>query len=159
MEDGQKVIEIEERNFTTGTAPDHIPLHNIQYSYPVVDQQLFYSGEHNTGYIQLQRGQDYLFDNAQWQSIVKYVDDNGRIEESAFNYNNSGNKVSYTIPKTDKETKYLMTIVSTTKSSKDSNQDNTSTETKNLGENNTLEIRKKQCSRCNKRRRNRKTEL
>ncbi|WP_109852755.1 hypothetical protein [Aquimarina sp. AU58] len=142
LEDGQKVIEIEERNFTTGTAPDHIPLHNIQYSYPVVDQQLFYSGEYNTGYIQLQRGQDYLFDNTQWQSIVKYIDDNGRIEESAFNYNNSGNKVSYTIPKTSKETKYLMTIVSTTKSSKDPNQDKTSTETKDLGESNTLEIRK-----------------
>ena len=43
-----------------------------------------------------------------------------------------------TIPKTGKETKYLMTIVSTTKSSKGSNQDKTTTETKDLGENNNV---------------------
>ncbi|WP_233195808.1 hypothetical protein [Aquimarina sp. MAR_2010_214] len=141
LDEGQKAIEIEERNFTTGTAPDHIPLHNIQYSYPVVDQQLFYAGEHGTGYIQLKRGQDYLFDNTQWKSTVKYSDENGKINESVFRYNTSDNKVKYTLPKVSKDTKYLMAIVSTTKASEKSSTE-TTTETKDYGQDNTVEIRK-----------------
>ena len=139
--DGQKAIETEERNFTTGTAPDHIPLNNIEYSYPVVDQQLFYPDEYPNGYIQLQRGQDYLFDNTQWESVVKYVDENGITKETAFNYNNAENKVGYTIPKVNKETKYLMTIVSSTKSSGSTSRNETTTTVKNYGDDNTLEIK------------------
>ena len=144
MVDGQKAIETEERNFTTGGAPDHIPLHNIQYSYPVVDQQLFYPGEYGTGYIQLQRGQDYLFDTTQWQSIVKYIDETGDIQESEFGYNTTDNKVSYTLPKVGKETKYLMSIVSSPKSSRGSSNGRTTTQKKEYGNDNTVEIRKNQ---------------
>lgn len=139
--EGQKAVETEVRNFTTGTAPDHIPLHNIQYSYPVVDQQLFYAGEHGTGYIQLKRGQDYLFDNTQWKSSVKYSDERGEIKKSAFKYSTSNNKVRYTLPKVKKDTKYLMAIVSTTKTSGNS-ADETTTDTKSYGEDNTVEISK-----------------
>ncbi len=145
LEEGQKAIEIEERNFVTGGAPDHIPLHNIQYSYPVVDQQLFYSGEYGNGYIQLQRGQDYLFDDSQWKSVVKYVDEGGAIAESEFGYNNADNKVVYKFPKVSKETKYLMSIVSSPKgagSSTSSNQ--TTTDKTTYDEDNTSEIRKNQ---------------
>ena len=142
LDDGEKAIEIEERNFTTGTAPNHIPLHNIQYSYPVVDQQLFYSGEYPTGYIKLKRGQDYLFENAQWESNVKYIDDNGKLKETAFNYNNADNRVSYNIPTVNKETTYLVSIVSTTKSSKGLTDDETETEVTELGDGNTFGIKK-----------------
>ncbi|WP_103068654.1 hypothetical protein [Aquimarina sediminis] len=140
--DGQKAIEKEERNFTTGGAPDHIPLHNIQYSYPVVDQQLFYSGEYKNGYIQLQRGQDYLFDDAQWKSVIKYIDETGEIQESEFGYNNGENKVSYTLPKVSKETKYLMSIVSATKGSGGTVNSRTTSDKRDYGDDNTVEIRK-----------------
>ncbi len=140
LEEGQKAIEVEERNFTTGGAPDHIPLHNIQFSYPVVDQQLFYPNEYGTGYIQLQRGQDYLFDSSQWRSFVKYIDENGKIEESEFNYNTSDNKVSYSVPKIEKSTNYIMSIISSTKSSGDSGAQAT-TETTDYGDENTVEVR------------------
>ncbi|TSE05631.1 hypothetical protein [Aquimarina algiphila] len=141
LEDGQKAIEVEERNFTTGTAPDHIPLHNIQYSYPVVDQQLFYPDEHNNGYIQLQRGQDYLFDNSQWESVVKYIDENGDVSTADFNYSNSDNKVSYKFPKVKNDFGYNMSIISSTKSSGGSSSNETSSETTDYGDDNTLEVR------------------
>lgn len=141
--DGEKAMEIEERNFTTGGAPDHIPLHNIEYSYPVVNQQLFYSGEYSKGYIQLQRGQDYLFDDTQWRSVVKYIDENGKVDQSDFGYNNGDNKVNYTLPKVSKETKYIMTIVSSPKGSSSSNTESTS-ETTDYGDENTVEIKNNQ---------------
>ncbi len=137
--DGQKAIEVEERNFTTGTAPKYIPLNNIQYSYPVVDQQLFYTNEYKDGYIQLSRGQDYLFDSSQWKSTVKYIDEVGTIKEVDFNYDTSSNQIRYTFPKMDRETKYLLSIVSTTKSS--SGPEGTiNSETVDFGEDNTVEI-------------------
>ncbi len=142
--DGQKAIEKEHRNFTTGGAPDHIPLHNIEYSYPVVDQQLFYPGEYGTGYIQLQRGQDYLFDSTQWKSMVKLIDEHGKVETSAFGYNTSDNKVSYRLPKVSKETNYQMAIVSSSKNTQGTAKKSTTTQNKDLGGENTIEIKKNQ---------------
>ena len=37
-QDGKPAKEVVERNFTTGEAPDYIPLTNIVYCYPVIDQ-------------------------------------------------------------------------------------------------------------------------
>ncbi len=141
IEDGKKVVEIEERNFTTGTAPDHIPLHNIKYAYPVVDQTQFYRNEYNTGYIQLRRGQDYLFDNTQWKSTVNYIDENGNTDTSAFNYSTADNKVSYSLPKVKKTTKYNMSIVSAPKSKSSTTATESTTKVNNYGENNTMEVR------------------
>lgn len=140
--DGKKAVETEERNFTTGGAPDHIPLHNIQYSYPVVNQQLFYPEEYNKGYIQLQRGQDYLFDNTQWKSTVKYVEESGTITESDFGYNNADNKVIYTLPKVKKDSKYIMAIVSSPKGAGRSRNDQSASKTTSYDEDNSVEIRK-----------------
>lgn len=140
MVDGQKAMEKEERNFTTGGAPDYIPLHNIQYAYPVVDQKHFYRDEYNSGYIQLQRGQDYLFDNSQWESRAKFTNETGEYEEADFNYNTSENKVSYTLPRVKKETGYVMSIISATKNSIE-NTVSTTTQTQDYGEENTMEIR------------------
>ncbi|MBL0683260.1 hypothetical protein [Aquimarina mytili] len=143
LEDGQKAIEVEERNFTTGTAPSHIPLSNIQYSYPVVDQQLFYPEEYSHGYIQLNRGQDYLFDNKLWKSSVKYIDETGDVKETNFGYNNADNKVSYKFPKVSKDTKYVMSVVSSPKSgSNNATSGGTTTETTSYDDDNTVEIAK-----------------
>ncbi|GAA4111732.1 hypothetical protein GCM10022393_09600 [Aquimarina addita] len=144
LEDGQKAIEKEERTFTTGGAPDYIPLHNIQYAYPVVDQQLFYPDEYDTGYIQLQRGQDYLFDNTQWKSTVKYISETGASEESVFSYNTSDNKVSYALPDVDTETAYMMTIVSASKAAGSTSTGETTRTTQNYDDENTSEIRQNQ---------------
>src|SRR5258708_1731375 len=61
LQNGQPIIEKQEVTFTTGAAPDYIPLSNVEYSYPVIGQLNFYKDETNTGYIKLKKGQHYLF--------------------------------------------------------------------------------------------------
>jgi len=140
-EDGKKALETEERSFTTGTAPYHIPLHNIQYAYPVVNQQHFYSDEYGTAYIKLKQGQDYLFENAKWKSLVKYRDQSGNVEQAEPKYNNSDNKLYYNLPNTSKDEVYTLSIASFSKSSTDTTAN--TTDQRNYGDSNVVEIQKK----------------
>ncbi len=142
LEDGQKALETEERNFTTGTAPDHIPLQNIQYAYPVVNQQYFYTDEYKTGYIKLKQGQDYLFDNAQWQSVVKYIGKNFEEQEAAPTYNAAENKLYYQIPDIAKSSSYKMTLASFTKASEQTADAETEIAEQDYGEENVVRIKK-----------------
>ena len=139
---GKKVYEIEERTFTTGNAPDYIPLHNIVYSYPVVNQKYFLKNEYPQGYIQLKRGQDYLFDNSKWASYIKYEDENGSTNEVNFTYNNAANKLAYTLPKLNTSTAYSMHIFSKTKGLKSKEEVTRDNEIRNIKEGNRIEIRK-----------------
>jgi len=70
-QNGQVAKELEERTFTTGTAPNYIPLQNIEYAYPVVSQKFFLKDEFEQGYVKLKQGQDYLFEGNQWENGVK----------------------------------------------------------------------------------------
>ncbi|WP_181871956.1 hypothetical protein [Bergeyella zoohelcum] len=107
---GQKAIEIEERTFTTGTAPTNIPLHNIEYAYPVVNQENYYKGETNKGYIKLKRGQDYLFEDNVWVTSSQFA--SGKKEQpSDFNYNESDNIIRFAIPELSNEKEYTFSIV------------------------------------------------
>ena len=128
MIDGQPAKEVEERTFTTGGAPSYIPLHNITYSYPVVDQKYFLEDEYDKGYIQLKRGQDYLFDDEGWESFVKYLPESGNpSEEETFNYNTSDNILTYNLPDVSQELKYTMRIASKPKGASNSTTDDTTT--------------------------------
>ncbi len=140
MVDGKKAVETEVRNFTTGTAPNHIPLHNIEYGYPIVEQQQVYRKEYPKGYVQLKRGQDYLFDDTNWKTEILTSDESGASMMSKFNYNNATNEVQYTLPKLEKSTKYLYSIISSPKNGGGSNQNNTITKTDQINADNTVEI-------------------
>ncbi|WP_299256259.1 hypothetical protein [uncultured Aquimarina sp.] len=110
---GEEYLETRLLKFTTGDAPSYIPLSNVQYSYPVVDQKLFYRNEHPTGYLKLKKGQDYLFENSQWQTSVKYLDIIANdSEETSIQYNNASNELSYAIPRVNKKTEYTIKMVS-----------------------------------------------
>lgn len=98
MVDGKLATETEERTFTTGTAPTYIPLHNIKYSYPVVEQKHFFTEEYDKGYIQLKQGQDYLFDDAQWKTNIKITEEGSNVKTAVFNYNTTTNEIVYTMP-------------------------------------------------------------
>ena len=50
---GKKVSETKEVTFETDLEPDYIPMHNVRYSYPVVNQLHFHKDEADHGYIQL----------------------------------------------------------------------------------------------------------
>ena len=120
--DGKVATEYEERLFTTGGAPDHIPLANIKYSYPVVDQKYFLEDEYPKGYIQLKRGQDYLFEDTSWETSIK-VNEEGTSNAKAtvFNYNTNSNEVYYDLPDIKQEKKYNFSIVSNLKRKKQKN--------------------------------------
>ncbi|WP_236023980.1 hypothetical protein [Flavobacterium flabelliforme] len=114
--DGQIAKELEERSFTTGGAPSYIPLSNIQYSYPVVDQKYFLEEEYPKGYIQLTRGQDYLFDDKNWETNVKLIEEGStNSKKTAFNYDKISNEVYYELPNISQEKKYGLSIFSSLK--------------------------------------------
>ncbi|MEC3908201.1 hypothetical protein VOI54_14315 [Tamlana sp. 2201CG12-4] len=131
MVDGQPAKELEERTFTTGGAPDYIPLHNITYAYPVIDQKYFFEDEYSQGYIQLKRGQDYLFDNADWESSITFTKDNEvSSSDIAFNYNTADNMLNYNLPDISQSSQYHMAIVSRLKGDDSSSNGNESTSKK-----------------------------
>jgi len=110
--DGQQAVENETREFTTGGAPDVIPLQNIQYAYPVLDQKYFFTDEYKNGYIQLKRGQSYLFDDSQWTSILSFTDKDGNNQSLAFSYSASDSRLNYQLPKMNQSKGYHLSIVS-----------------------------------------------
>lgn len=106
---GQKAQEQMEVSFTTGTAPDYIPLENIEYCYPVKDQQYFLAGESSEGYIQLKTGQSYLFDPA-YSYEIRLDGDGGASHRVNFLYNASQNRLVYKMPAVNQETGYELNV-------------------------------------------------
>ncbi|MFB9056646.1 hypothetical protein ACFFU9_07785 [Mariniflexile ostreae] len=141
--DGQLATEMQEVKFTTGGAPNYIPLSNIVLTYPVVNQKYFLEEESNQGYIQLKRGQDYLFDDAAWESFIKYKEmDAAQSSHVEFNYDTANNILRYSLPKLSQETKYSLQVASKPKGSTttisnntDNNQPQTSTKTESTYDN------------------------
>lgn len=144
--DGKKAVEMEERTFTTGGAPEIIPLQNIQYSYPVIDQKYFFTDEYKQGYIQLKRGQSYLFDDKQWQSTLRLVDSEGNQLKTDFEYMVGDNRINYTLPKMKQSQTYQFLLVSNLKkSSKNANEKEVVYKQESMeDEENTVEIKQNQ---------------
>jgi hypothetical protein len=149
--DGKIATEYEERLFTTGGAPDHIPLTNIKYAYPVVDQKYFFEEEYPKGYIQLKRGQDYLFEDANWETNIKVTEEGtSNVKATAFNYSTGSNEVSYDLPNIDQEKKYNFMIVSNLKQNSSSNT-SAGTKTNTIStEGNDIQIRENQADEMSK---------
>jgi hypothetical protein len=83
-------------NFKTGGAPNYIPLTNIAYCYPVVGQKNFYKGETSSGYIQLKKGQSYLFPaNFSYNAAFSAQ---GQTIRAAFRYSQGESRIDYSIP-------------------------------------------------------------
>ncbi|WP_369049312.1 hypothetical protein [Tenacibaculum sp. UWU-22] len=152
--DGVKAIEKEKRTFTTGGAPTVIPLHNITYAYPVLNQKYFLEKEYNKGYIQLKRGQDYLFDNTQWKSYLTYSQEGKPSSKHSFSYNTAKNTLIYDLPDIAQSSKYHISIVSEPR--KSSNTSNYSegnyqnVDLKNNDKNNSVEIRENKAENLSK---------
>ncbi len=107
---GKLSEEIEERVFTTGKAPDHIPIDNVAYSFPVVDQKYFYPNQVNQGYIQLAIGQDYLFEDNTYDNVVIF-DSNGQKSKKTFSYNNNSNRITFNLPNLNNQEEYSLTLI------------------------------------------------
>ncbi|MBF7093167.1 hypothetical protein IUY40_16670 [Flavobacterium sp. ALJ2] len=150
--DGKVATEYEERLFTTGGAPNYIPLTNIQYSYPVVEQKYFLEDEYSKGYIQLKRGQDYLFDDPNWETSIQ-INEEGKSDAkaTAFNYNTSLNEVYYDLPNINQEKKYNFAIVSSLKQKQPSKTGTTNPRANSFtGDGNDIQIKENQADALSK---------
>lgn len=111
-EEGKKAMEFKEITFTTGDAPDNIPLSNIEYAYPVVDQRNYYRDESKEGYIQLKRGQSYLFSDAWRYEIV-----NGKTGQASKKqevvYNATEKRIDFALDVLDLNAAYTIGMVAT----------------------------------------------
>ena len=98
--DGKKVLEKRESTFTSGVAPDYIPLQNVAYSYPVVNQLNFYKDEYGSGYIKLKKGQAYLFKEnaADWQQKGRFTTSSGTKTLFNYAYSSSSKEVNFALP-------------------------------------------------------------
>ena len=110
IEDGAPVIERAESTFMTDKAPDYIPLENIAYTYPVLDQQSFYPEEYDTGYVKMITAQNYLF-NSGFEMRAEFVAPNGQGERTNISYDQSKATVFYDIPTLALNTAHDLSLV------------------------------------------------
>ncbi|MBC9932772.1 hypothetical protein [Chitinophaga qingshengii] len=106
---GKKSEEVETVNFTTATAPDYIPLNNIAYAYPVVDQRNLYRNEYDRGYIRLKRGQTYLFDS-RWKYELR-MSVAGSTQVTSVGYNSEAQELGYDLPALKRSAGYQLDVV------------------------------------------------
>ncbi|OXG06551.1 hypothetical protein BC749_102463 [Flavobacterium araucananum] len=97
-DDGQIAIETETRNFTTGVAPNNIPVNNIAYCYPVFDQKYVYQNESKQAYIVLKQGQPYLFDLKSGQSQKAFYTTGDKTATAGLSYDSTLRKVNVDLP-------------------------------------------------------------
>ena len=101
MENGKTVIEKLNTSFTTGKAPDYIPMKNVLYSYPMPMMFNYYQNETPIGYVQLNKGQSYLFisnPGVEWKQVGRFTDKQGIKKDFAFTYIEAEKKISFTRP-------------------------------------------------------------
>jgi hypothetical protein len=100
MLEGKPVEEVSNTKFKTGAAPDYIPSQNVAISYPIEGQANFLPGEYADGFIQLKRGQPYLFTlGSEWTQKVRMTDPSTtRYVESNLTYNSGQARVNFTMP-------------------------------------------------------------
>jgi hypothetical protein len=126
-QDGKPAKESEERHFTTGEAPDYIPLTNIVYCYPVIDQHYFYQKERTSGYIKLERGQPYLFaPETDWVQFTRFTTDDNELQQNKISYDQNNKMVHFDFPVFQNQRTYSFQILSQSneKSSSGSVSDN-----------------------------------
>ncbi|OQP49763.1 hypothetical protein A4H97_28140 [Niastella yeongjuensis] len=111
--DGKKAEESRTLNFVTGTAPESIPLNNISYAWPVVEQHNFYPGETNQGIVQLKQGQKYLFAIPGYipQLVLKPAD-GGQTVNLPFSYDSNECRIRFNIFKVQANSNYELVLQS-----------------------------------------------
>ncbi|CAN0530298.1 unnamed protein product, partial [Scytosiphon promiscuus] len=99
IENGKPVIEKKEIVFKTDRAPDYIPLENIAYMYPVMDQKSFYPEEYDQGYVKMITAQNYLFDSA-FEMRAEFASSvSGQGIRTNLSYDKSKATIFYEVPK------------------------------------------------------------
>jgi hypothetical protein len=129
---GNIIIEQKETVFTSGLAPDYIPNDNIAYSYPVIEMVNYYPDESSVGYIQLKKGQAYLFvreDN--WQQKGRVIA-NSKVQEFDIEYLEDQKRIGFTLPDVAPNQVYSLQLVNSPLITSSTIDRNVSTASKSL---------------------------
>ncbi len=132
---GAVAQETRDITFTTGSAPDYVPMENIVYAYPMVDQQYYYINESKTGkgYVQLKFGQEYLFPT-NWKYKLILTDGAGnQKKEIPFTYDAGNKRLNFDMPTLDRGSRFEIGFLSESPVAKTEQQE-TSKETVLLDE-------------------------
>ncbi|MTK54373.1 hypothetical protein [Paludibacter sp.] len=108
-DNGKAVSEQREINFTTGTAPDNIPQSNIAWCYPVKGQKYFFPQEYRQAYVQLKRGQAYLFSDSQYRYQAQFTAGEEMVA-SPLGYDAVKRQVTLTLPELKTSQAYSLTL-------------------------------------------------
>ncbi|HUH45878.1 MAG TPA: hypothetical protein VLZ54_01890, partial [Arenibacter sp.] len=99
VENGGPVVEKQDITFKTDRAPDYIPLENIAYMYPVIDQQSFYPEEYDRGYVKMKKPQNYLFEG-KYETRAEFVSTiNNQGIRTDLSYDRSRSTLFFEIPR------------------------------------------------------------
>lgn len=109
---GQEAVEKRDYTFTTGGAPENIPMENVVFTYPVVDQRFYLPEEHREGFVQLQFGQKYLFEKGFDYRLV-FTGQDKQAVQTPFKYNEGANRLEFTTPELKRQQKYIFKIAYT----------------------------------------------
>jgi hypothetical protein len=108
-ENGQRITQKKEITFKTAKQPKNIPLSNIVYTYPVVDQKFFYPQEHDKGFIKLKRSQKYLFPVGSTLKLT-FKKPNSTPIEVPVQYDDNTKQFNYNMPLLEKGQSYTLNI-------------------------------------------------
>lgn len=106
---GKPAVEEKQVSFTTGGAPQNIPVQNIVYAYPVLDQRYLLPRESSRGYIQLQLGQKYLFDQG-FAYRLSFLTEGETPITSDFTYKEAEQRLEFTLPQLKTSTAYRLEL-------------------------------------------------
>ncbi|TRX61200.1 hypothetical protein FNH22_03855 [Fulvivirga sp. M361] len=99
IQQARPLKETQTIRFTTGPAPDFIPMQNIAYMYPLPDQRNFYKNESPEGYIQLIAGQSNILGKTPlWDKKIRFSTANGQRSEVDYTYNEGTKTITFPIP-------------------------------------------------------------
>jgi len=114
---GQASAETRDLTFTTGDAPNYVPMENIEYAYPVIKQKYYYPGESKSGYVLLRRGQPDLFLSGWKYEVIVSASDGSRALNTSFSYDTGKKLLFYTLPQElTRQKSYKIDFTSITKS-------------------------------------------
>jgi hypothetical protein len=132
--EGNPSEETVEVVFTTGTAPTSIPSSNVDISYPAVGHFNFYPKEYNQGFIELKKGQAYLFTpDEEWIKKLHFTDGSQNYLETAITYNEKEKRIYFSIPQgLQNEKAYTLELLNVPKRTGSVGENVKSTDTKVL---------------------------
>lgn len=129
---GQSPMERKDVAFKTGDAPDHIPMENLEFTYPVLGQKNFYKDMTKTGYIQLIRGQAYLFTDPKYSPSIMVSESRGQKSEIPVKYDIGAKNIVYTLPTLQTDRIYSLSFENMPKDRNAAVDKNVSTQSKEV---------------------------